>query len=203
MSVLKNLFSASKSPKSGATGPETAPVRMNLDERMEFRREMLFEAVKVTMQAHGILSASYKFRAVRSDKRGHQYLVIVDLSTDFLHNRQGRPEQLAALGLAIAKNAAARYDLLVMGVYWKVNEQIRGFEASRPGALRSESESEGNSEAPPSRPLRVRHERTTPEELAAFEEAWQKGRALQIGDRVYASDLAPLETDSLKGDGQH
>jgi hypothetical protein len=198
MSVLKNLFSASKSPKSGATGPETAPVRMNLDERMEFRREMLFEAVKVTMQAHGILSASYKFRAVRSDKRGHQYLVIVDLSTDFLHNRQGRPEQLAALGATIAKNAAARYEIMVRGVYWQVNEQIRGFEASRPDALRSESESESDNEAPPSRPLRLRHERTTPEELAAFEAAWQKGRALQIGDRVYASDLAPLEEGSQK-----
>lgn len=198
MSVLKNLFSASKSPKPGAAGPETAPVRMNLDERMEFRREMLFEAVKVTMQAHGILSASYKFRAVRNDKRGHQYLVIVDLSTDFLHNRQGRPEQLAALGSAIAKNAAVRYDLLVMGVYWKVNEQIRGFEASRPGALRGDSDSEADSESPPSRPLHLRHERTTPEELAAFEEAWQKGRALQIGDRVYASDLAPLEGLSEK-----
>lgn len=161
---------------------------------MAFRREMLFEAIKVTMQSHGILSASYKFRVVRSDKRGHQYLVMVDLSTDFLHNREGRPEQLAALGAAITKNAAARYEVMVIGVYWQINEQIRGFEASRPDGLLSE----GDSVAPPSRPLRLRHERATPEELAAFEEAWQKGRALQIGDRVYVSDLAPLETDSLK-----
>jgi hypothetical protein len=193
MSVLKNLFSASKSPGSGATGPETGPVKMNLDERMAFRREMLFEAIKVTMQSHGILSASYKCRVVRSDKRGHQYLVMVDLSTDFLHNREGRPERLAALGAAIVKTAVTRYDLLVMGVYWQVNEHIRGFEASRPDVLRSEAPA-----APvAARPLPVRHERTTPEELAAFEEAWQKGRALQIGDRVYASDLMPLEGDSV------
>lgn len=196
MSVLRNLFSASKSPKSGTAGPETAPVRMNLDERMEFRREMLFEAIKVTMQSHGILSASYKIRVVRSDKRGHQYLVMVDLSTDFLHNREGRPEQLLALGEAIAKNAAVRYDLLVMGVYWKVNEHIRGFESSRPSTL--------GGEAPPPRPrpLPVRHERTTAEELAAFDEAWQKGRALQIGDRVYASDLMPLEGEAVKDDSR-
>jgi hypothetical protein len=167
---------------------------MNLDERMAFRREMLFEAIKVTMQSHGILSASYKFRVVRSDKRGHQYLVMMDLSTDFLHNREGRPERLAALGAAIVKNAATRYDLLVMGVYWQVSEHIRGFEASRPDVLRSEAPA-----APvAARPLPVRHERATAEELAAFEEAWQKGRALQIGDRVYASNLMPLEGDSLR-----
>ena len=198
MSVLKNLFSASKAPSHSATGPETGPVKMNLDERMEFRREMLYEAIRVTMQAHGILSASYKFRVVRNDKRGHQYLVLVDLSTDFLHNREGSPERLVAVGAAIVKNAAARYHLLVSGVYWQVNEQIQGFEASRPGALRG-----GQDPAAPPQPQPAqRRERATAEELAAFEAAWEQGRALQIGDRVYSSDLAPLEPDSHKDDSQ-
>jgi hypothetical protein len=201
MSVLKNLFSTSKSPRHEATGPETGPVKMNLDERMEFRREMLFEAIKVTMQAHGILSASYKFRVVRSDKRGHRYLVLMDLSTDFLQNREGRPEQLAALGAAIAKNAAMRYHLLVGGVYWQVNEQIRGFEASRPGSLQGTGV-EGDSVAPAPEPPRRRHERASAEELAAFEAAWEKGQAMQVGDRVYSSDLAPLEADSFKDDSR-
>jgi hypothetical protein len=199
MSVLKNLFSASKSHAHSTTGPETSPVKMNLDERMEFRREMLYEAIRVTMQAHGILSASYKFRVVRNDKRGHQYIVLVDLSTDFLHNREGSPERLVALGAAIVKNAAARYHLLVSGVYWQVNEQIVGFEASRPGALRG-----GQDPAAPQPPqVQVqRRERATAEELAAFEAAWEEGRALQIGDRVYSSDLMPLEPDSRKDDSQ-
>lgn len=199
MSVLKNLFSASKSPKPGATGPETGPVKMNLDERMEFRREMLFEAIKVTMQAHGILSASYKFRVVRNDRRGHHYMVLVDLSTDFLDNREGSPARLAEVGAAIIKNAAARYDLLVGGVYWQVNEQIQGFGASRPAPLRTGQEAAG-----PPAPAR-RRERATADELAAFEAAWEKGRALQIGDRVYSSDLAPLEPlgpDSQKDDSR-
>ncbi|SFU85113.1 hypothetical protein SAMN05216350_106183 [Polaromonas sp. YR568] len=196
MSVLKNLFSASKSPPHSPSGPETGPVKMNLDERMEFRREMLYEAIRVTMQAHGILSASYKFRVVRNDKRGHQYLVLVDLSTDFLHNREGSPERLVALGAAIQKNAATRYHLLVSGVYWQVNEQIQGFEASRPGALRG-----GHDPAAPPQSVQ-RRERATAEELAAFEAAWEKGRSLQIGDRVYSSDLMPLEPDSHKDDSR-
>ncbi|HQR98639.1 MAG TPA: hypothetical protein PK060_20350 [Polaromonas sp.] len=162
---------------------------MNLEERMEFRREMLYEAIRITMQAHGILSASYRFRVVRNDRRGHMYSVMMDLSTDFMHNRKGCPAQLVALGMAIGKNAAARYGILVSGVYWRVNDQIQGFEPSRPDA-----EFGADATAPALPPPRPRHERAGAEELAAFEAAWQKEKAqeLRLRDRVYASDLAPL-----------
>lgn len=198
MSVLKSLFGSKSDSKSAPAGPETAPVKMNLDERMAFRREMLYEAIKVTMQAHGVLSASYKFRVVRNDKRGHQYLVLIDLSADFLHNREGQPEQLAVVAAAITKNAVARYGILVAGVYWQVNEQIRGFEASRPEAQHSG----GGATAPDSLTPRQKYERATADELAAFEAAWQKGREMDLGDRIYASDLAPLTGGESGGDSK-
>lgn len=163
---------------------------------MEFRREMLYEAIKVTMEAHGILSASYRFRVVRNDRRGHMYSVLMDLSTDFMHNREGRPGQLVALGAAIGQNAAARYGLLVSGVYWRVNEQIQGFEPSRPGA------EPGADAAAPDMPPRRGYGRAGAEEMAAFESFWQKGQELRLRDRVYASDLAPLGDDSAGGDSQ-
>lgn len=195
MSVLRNLFSSSEREKSAPAGPETAPVRMNLEERMEFRREMLYEAIRVTMQAHGILSASYRFRVVRNDRRGHMYLVLMDLSTDFMHNREGRPAHLVALGAAIGKNAAARYAIMVSGVYWRVNDQIKGFETSRPGA-----EPGADDAAPNPPPPRLRQLHT--DELATFETALHKGKALQLRDRVYATDLAPLGGDMAEGDSQ-
>ncbi len=188
MSVLRNLFAPGKRPKSVSTGPETAPVRMDLDERMEFRRQMLYEAIKVTMQAHGILSASYRFRVVRNDRRGHLYSVMMDLSTDFMHKREGSPAQLQALGAAIGKNAATRYGLLVAGVYWRVNDEIQGFEPSRPVA-----ESGAELSAPDVPQPERRQERARVEELAAFEAAWHTGEELRFRDRVYASDLAPLD----------
>jgi hypothetical protein len=196
MSVLRNLFSSGERAKSAPAGPETAPVRMNLEERMEFRREMLYEAIKVTMQAHGILSASYRFRVVRNDRRGHMYSVLMDLSTDFLHNREGRQAQLLALGAAIGKNAAARYTIMVSGVYWRVNDQIQGFETSRPGA-----EPDADDMAPDMPPRRGKA-RARAEELAAFEAALQKGQAPQLRDRVYATDLAPLGDDMDEGDSR-
>jgi hypothetical protein len=183
MSVFGNLFTAGKRSKSASTGPETAPVRMDLDERMEFRREMLYEAIRFTMQTHGILSASYRFRVVRNDRRGHMYSVMMDLSTDFMHKREGRPAQLVVLGTAMGKNAATRYGLLVSGVYWRVNEEIQGFESSRPAA------EPGASAATPDLPASGR---ASAEELAAFGDAWHQGEALRFRGRVYASDLAPL-----------
>lgn len=160
---------------------------------MAFRREMLYEAIKVTMQASGILSGSYKFRVVRNDKRGHQYSVMMDLSTDFMHNREGQPDQLNAVGGLLAKNAQQRYGLVVSGVYWRVNEQMEGFDRNRPGAA----------PAPPE-PLtpRQKYERATADELAAFEAAWQKGQELQVGDRIYSSDLAPLTGDAHDDDSR-
>jgi hypothetical protein len=186
MSVLSHLFTPGKRPKSASAGPETAPVRMDLDERMEFRREMLYEAIRYSMQAHGILSGSYRFRVVRNDRRGHMYSVMMDLSTDFMHRREGRPAQLVELGAAITKNAAARYGLLVAGVYWRVNEAIQGFESSRPAA------EAGTGAATPELPPGSRHGRARAEELAAFGDARQKGGELRFRDRVYVSDLAPL-----------
>ncbi|WP_341906554.1 hypothetical protein [Polaromonas sp. YR568] len=193
MFVLKNIFSTSKAAKPRNTGPETAPVKMNLEERMAFRRELLFEAIKTTMQAHGVLSSGYKTKVVRNDKRGHQYSVMMDLSTDFLHNEEGRPEKLLALGSAIAKNAEERYGLRVVGVYWQVNEDIKGFDVVPREAT---SPSSPTPLAATPQTARQRYERASAEELAAFEAAWQKGHDMQIGDRIYSSDLAPLGDDS-------
>ena len=184
MSILKNLFANKESARSG---PETAPVKMNLEERMAFRREMLYEAIKVTMQASGVLAASYKFRVVRNDKRGHQYGVMIDLSTDFLNNPEGQPARLLAVGASITHNAMARYGIVVAGVYWRINEELQGFD-------RAPAEVAAPVTTPPT--SREKYERATADELAAFEAAWQKGQELQVGDRIYSSDLAPLTGDS-------
>ena len=116
----------------------------------------------------------------------------------FLYNREGRPGQLVVLGAAITKNAAARYGITVSAVYWQVNGQIQGFETSRPDAQHS-----GGGAAAPGLPLPHRkHDHPTAEEFAAFEAARQKGHELQLGNRVYLSDLAPLGGGPERGDSQ-
>lgn len=189
MSFFQNLFSSSHGPKESGSGPETGPVKMNLDERMAFRREMLFDSVKATMESRGILSASYRFKVVRADKRGHSFVVMVDLSTDFMESEQGQQKSLAALGALIGKNALARYGLGVPAVYWRVNEELKGFDPQRAEAVARPDNT--SPEATRASNLR-RYERATAQELAAFESAWQNSSEMTIGDRTYSSDLAPL-----------
>ncbi|WP_341911591.1 hypothetical protein [Polaromonas sp. YR568] len=195
MSFFQNLFSSSQGQKEGGSGPETGPVKMNLDERMAFRREMLFDSVKATMESRGILSASYRFKVVRADKRGHSFVVMVDLSTDFMESEQGQQKSLAALGAIIGKNALARYGLGVPAVYWRVNEELKGFDPQRAEAKANPDNI--SAEAMRASNLR-RYERATAQELAAFESAWQNSSEMTIGDRTYSSDLAPLTA----GDGK-
>ena len=190
MSFFQSLFTSSHSPKDSAAG-ETGPVKMSLDERMAFRREMIFDSVKATMESRGILSGSYKFKVVRADKRGHSFVVMVDLSTDFMESEQGRQRALAQLGTIIGKNALSRYGLGVAAVYWRVNEELKGFDLQRAQpAVEPDSESL-SPEAKRASNVR-RYERATAQELAAFESAWQNSSEMTIGDRTYSSDLAPL-----------
>ncbi len=200
MSFFQNLFSSSHSgTKEAGVGPETGPVKMNLDERMAFRREMLFDSVKSTMESRGILSASYRFKVVRADKRGHSFVVMVDLSTDFMDAEQGHQRPLMALGEAIRKNALTRYGLGVTAVYWRVNEEIKGFDPQRG----SDAAAHGDTSPEAARSANVhKYERATAQELAAFEAAWQKSGELSIGDRTYASDLAPLGGPDSKDSGK-
>ncbi len=195
MSFFHNLFSSSQGQKDSGSGPETGPVKMNLDERMAFRREMLFDSVKATMESRGILSASYRFKVVRADKRSHSFVVMVDLSTDFMESEQGQQKSLAALGALIRKNALARYGLGVPAVYWRVNEELKGLDPQRAEATATSDNI--SAEAMRASNLR-RYERATAQELAAFESAWQNSSEMTIGDRTYSSDLAPLTA----GDGK-
>lgn len=200
MAFFQSLFSSSQAAaKEGGVGPETGPLKMNLDERMAFRREMLFDSVKSTMESRGILSASYRFKVVRADKRGHSFVVMVDLSTDFMDSEQGHQRPLMALGEAVKKNALARYGLGVAAVYWRVNEEIKGFDLMPVGNAATHSDT--SPEAARSANLH-KYERATAQELAAFEAAWRKSGELTLGGRSYSSDLAPLGGPDSKDSGK-
>lgn len=172
---------------------------MNLDERMAFRREMLFDSVRSTMESRGILSASYRFKVMRADKRGHSFVVMVDLSTDFMDSEQGHQRPLMALGEAIKKNALTRYGLGVAAVYWRVNEEIKGLDLLPVGDAAAHSDT--SPEAARSANVH-KYQRATALELAAFEAAWQKSGELSLGDRTYSSDLAPLGGSDSKDSGK-
>jgi hypothetical protein len=210
MTIFQNLFSSSNSPKDDGKdtrakdsarreGPETLPVKMDLEERMAFRRELLFETVKVSLSNNFIAPNTYRFKVMRTDKRGHCYVVMFDMSSDFMASEQGQHGQLTKLAAALTKNAQTRYGLVVGGVYWRVDETLAASVAdwarpSAPAPLAAPL-------AAPQNPVATNienYERVTAEELAEFEAAWQRDSDIKIGDRTYSSDLAPLGDDSHK-----
>ena len=203
MPIFKNLFSSPRTPKAKAKakdstrgkGPETLPVKMNLEERMAFRRELLFEAVKVTLSNNFIAPNTYRFKVMHTDKRGHCYMVTFDMSPDFMTSEQGQHGQLTKLAAALTKNAQTLYGLVVGGVYWRVDETLAASVAewARPSTPAPLAASQNSVDT-----HIENDECVTAEELAEFEAAWQKGSDIQIGDRTYSSDPAPLGDESRK-----
>lgn len=191
MGLLQNLFSHSSHAAESAQGPETGPMKMNLEERMAFRRELLFDAVKSTMERWGIDAGSYHFKLTRADKRGHSFILMMELSAAFMDSEQGRHKSLMALAEAIKKNALNRYGLGVAGVYWRINEEIK--EIDTDAVLTPEQLAVARRAA-----NLHKFERASAEELSAFESAWQNSSEMTIGDRTYASDLAPLSDSEAK-----
>ena len=208
MAIFKDFFSSTRGQKSDSQtqeaahslgGPETAPVKMNLEERMAFRRELLFDAVRATLHSRYIASSSYRFKVMRTDKRGHCFVVMLDMAPAFMASPQGQHAQLAEIAASLTQNALAKYGLILGGVYWRVDETLNTVVAdwARPAATTTSAPDAIPAIAKPEKaPTNVEnYERVTADELAAFEAAWQKNSEIQIGNRTYSSDLAPLGED--------
>lgn len=197
MSLFKGLFPSARPPReelherdNSARGPETAPVKMNLEERMAFRRELLFENVKTTLNDFFIDAKSYRFKVMRTDKRGHCYIVMLDMPPAFMTSEEGQHARLTEIAASLTKNAQKRYGLIVGGVYWRVDESLVA-----PWSKPVPTPSFATSQPGPELTNIEKYERATAEQLAAFEAAWQRDSDIQIGDRTYSSDLAPLGDD--------
>ncbi len=157
---------------SGVQGPETMPVKMNLNERMAFRRELLFETIRTSLQSRFIAANSYRFKVMRTDKRGHCFIVMLDMSPTFMDSLAGQSVSLTQTAALLIKNAEIKYGLQVRGVYWRSNETLDVSVASWPKT--SKAAELGPSTASRPRGYLENVEVITPEELAEFEAFGQK-----------------------------
>ena len=60
------------------------PVKMNLNERMAFRRELLYETIRASLKSRSVADNTYRFKVMRTDKRGHCFVVMLDMSPTFM-----------------------------------------------------------------------------------------------------------------------
>ena len=208
MSFFKDLFSPPGYQKSGLPnllqnsaghGTENMPVRMSLQERMLFRRELLFETVRASLGMRSIAPDTYRLKIMRTDKRGHSFVIMLDMSPAFMASSAGQQDQLKETAALIADNAQTKYGLSVGGVYWRADETLDASVASwaRPSGPRLLEPLDSTREGLRMTNIKT-YEQVSAQEMAEFEAAWQNETAVQIGGRTYSTDLAPLAEQPLK-----
>ena len=165
-------ISSAKNGQHKVAPPGTEHAANRKTERMA-RRELLYSVVRESMVRAGVLSQSYKFKVLSLDQRGRQFLVMMDLASEF----GGETHRLAEIEAMIAQNAKARYDILVTAVYWRMNEHVAvglpSARASGPMPLESQPSplvAASHRAAPPRR-----FEPIQADEVAAFKRALAAG----------------------------
>jgi len=134
-------------------------------ERLE-RREWLYTVVRESMTSAGVLSSGYKFKVLSLDSRGVQYLIMMDLASDYA----AESARLAEMENLIAHNAKSRFGILVTSVYWRVNEQVTAGQsrAPAPTSMPAPPSPTVTSVKVPTPPL---YEPLEADEMAAFKQA--------------------------------
>jgi hypothetical protein len=217
-SIFKRLLR--KDAAAGDLHP-TAVNRMSLEQRQAYRQEMLYQAVRETFQALEVAPSMYKFKVMPMDARHHRFITMIDVAKSFVSGRDSRTKSFTDVEKWMRTHTYDRYGVLIVGVYWRVDEAVEQFAtqsrasdaavANSTAALQAlqarkqaaEVPAQGSSNAPLAR---ERFQPVSPEEAQAFREALRQGVSpppVQIGNMEYKSDLAPLDDGIMIGGTQY
>ena len=196
---------------------DLGPRRMNLDERKQVRREMVYQSVRENLLLLEIISGMYKFKAVGLDERQHRFMVVIDVATGFIAKRGGAVMRLNEVEKFLSERTFAQYGVRIDAIYWRFHPGITNFvrghrpgdggkaAAPRPAPVPAPQPQPATLRSPVQRPG-SRHEPVSQEEMQAFEQAIARGvkpPPLHLGDLEYQSDLAPLESTPVGGGTQY
>jgi len=112
---------------------ENSGLREQLKTQSMQRREHLYAVVRESMLRVGRVAANYKFKVLALDQSARLYLVMIDLASVLGHDAK----QMAQVEALIEEEAKSRYDIVVTGVYWRMDERLSGASAASPVAPES------------------------------------------------------------------
>lgn len=176
--------------RKSASAPETVMLsaqgtrRMNLEERMAFRRELAEQVVRESLRELAVPATGYSLRLMPLDPRHHRYLVMLDVARGFAPSLRGQACTESEVESCIRRNAYARYGLSFEGLYWRADAQQQ-----------AAFERRGSSPALAQQGL-CPWELVSDEEKQALMEAIRAGNerpVLHVGELEYQTDMAPLE----------
>jgi len=87
--------------------------------RRENQQQLLFSIVSEALIGHGLLSSSWKFKALRLDRQGNRYLVLVTLLGSSV---EVRPDLLFSIECWLRPMCLSRGGIDVSEVFWRHHE---------------------------------------------------------------------------------
>lgn len=154
---------------------------MDLEERKAFRRDLLDQVIRESLQMLDVAPGMYRFRIMPLDLRHHRFIAMIDVGPNFQPRRTGRTWNFPDIEALLKKSAFERFGLVLEGVYWRV------------GALAPTARTAVGGEWGPN-PYQL----VSDEEKQALMDAIRRGTelpVLHVGDREYQSEMAPLDEE--------
>lgn len=185
-------------------GPTVVDIyKMTLDERKEWRMQMLRKSIQDSMASLEIISGMYRYRVTALDDRAHFYVVMMETTKHFAISKHTTTNRLAAIEELIKERTFNNYGIVIDAVYWKANETVDLFEQASvkqftiPSTRRQRTIEELAAQFMDTvlmdQPLAF--EPISAQEAATFRSALAQGLQpppLQVGDKTYDTDLTPL-----------
>lgn len=220
--MLSLFRSKPKAQGNAVESPVAQRQRMNLEERKAFRQEMLYQSIRETFLSMEVIGSMYKFKVMPVDERHHRFIAMIDVAKSFVTGKEARTKSFASIEKLMRANTYKRYGVLLEGTYWRVSESEAQFEpraraadaaiagqAAQPQLARKPPEAApGVTASDLAEPVMARQpfQPVSDDEAQAFMEAIRNGLTppvVQVGDRDYQSDLAPLDSGIMIGGTQY
>ena len=187
---LKKLFSR-KNDAPDSSPPPTDPEAMSLAERMAYRREMLYQAIRESLQELQVINSMYKFKVVNEDARHHRFIAMIEVTNSFEAKISGMSAGFSQVEAFIRKRTRERIDVSLDAIFWRVNEVESTFVRTQRAGDRPQATVSATNPT---------HQREVPGDDPAARRRLARGQpppspigALAVQHLDYETELAPLE----------
>jgi hypothetical protein len=206
LTLFKNMISGT--PPEDNT-PTAARLRMSLEERKAYRREMLYQSIRESLLGLEALASMYKFKVMSMDERHHRFIVMIEVTQMFQARQGGKPIGFQEIETIVKQRTFERYGVVVQGMFWRVDENQASYTRARRAG--DQPQTPIRPQTPIQRQVVQRYARqpyqpVTEREREQFAQAIRQGQRpppIRVGTQEYVSDLAPLETTTEVGGTQY
>lgn len=186
--------------------PEKSRERMSLEERMAYRREMLYQSIRESLLQLQVISSMYKFKIMNVDERHHRFIAMVEVTNGFEAKRDGIRLAFSQIEEFIRKRTLERYGVSLDAIFWRVNEVESSFVRGARAGDKQEATRTGSGTTRQREVLgdvSAARERLARAQVAPVGQGSGDPGAISVQHLDYESEHAPLEASDRTGGTQY